>query len=675
MSLAEHPGAHSGETAHSPLDAALAALRPGLLAAAGISAVLSLLMLTGSIYMLQVYDRVLSSGSVPTLLVLFGLVVVLHGFMAFYDGLRMRLMSRLALALDARLSARAFRADLAAGSTAGAVRDLEALRQALSGPAMLALFDLPFTLLFLAVLFAIHPVLGWLTVGGMGLAAILALINRAVTAAPMGSALVIEGQERGFAERARRAAPALGALGMGGHVTARWQALHAGALAAGQRGGEPSETLAAASRSLRMLLQSALLTAGAWLVLQGAISAGAIIASSILAGRALAPVDALIGQWRGLARAGAARARLAVALAAPDRAARIDLPAPTGQIVVRGLTRLAPARPQDNQAERPKLLDDVTFALAPGEGLGIIGASASGKSTLARLLVGAISPDAGEIRFDGATQDQWDADQLGRHIGYLPQQVELLPGSVRDNIARFDPAATDAEVIAAAEAAGVHTMILGLPDGYATDLGRAEMPLSGGQIQRIALARALFGNPRILVLDEPNAHLDIAGEAALTRALRALRASGASVIVMAHRAGALAAVDRLMVLQGGRVVQDGPRDTVLSVLGTNTETATGAARSEGIRSEGARPEGARSGTAAQGPLVLRVMTAASRAHSTNGKAMAAAAATEPGRTGTDQMETGGKTTAERMMGSPAHAESREAARVRPSLFRGAGGRP
>lgn len=576
----------------SPLALALAALRPGLGAAAGISAVISLLMLTGSIYMLQVYDRVLASGSVPTLLVLFGLVVVLHGFLAFYDGLRMRLMSRLALRLDAGIAARAFRSDLGGGS---AVRDLEALRAALAGPAMLALFDLPFTLLFVAVLFIIHPLLGWLTVGGMALAAGLALVNRRVTARPMTAALQAEAQERGFAERARRAAPALGALGMGGTVTARWQGLHEGALALTQRGAEPSETLAALSRSLRMLLQSALLTAGAWLVLQGAMSAGAIVAASILSGRALAPVDQIIGQWRVLARALDARKRLETALAAPAAAASaMGLPAPSGRIEVRGLTRLAP--PRAGQAERTRLLDDVSFTLEPGDGVGIVGASASGKSTLARMLVGALAPDAGEIRFDGATPDQWDPDRLGRSIGYLPQQVELLPGTVRDNIARFQPSATDAAVMAAAHAAGVHEMILRLPDGYATDLGRAEMPLSGGQIQRIALARALFGPPRIVVLDEPNAHLDMAGEAALTSALAALRAAGAAVIVMAHRVGALAAVDRLIVLQDGRVVQDGPRDAVLATLGprpAGAEPAGTGFRISAPRIAGPRGAGAR----------------------------------------------------------------------------------
>jgi PrtD family type I secretion system ABC transporter len=370
---------------------------------------------------------------------------------------------------------------------------------------------------------------------------------------------------------------------MGAAVAARWQAAHDRALAAQQAGGEPSEALAAISRAFRMLLQSALLTAAAWLVIGGAISAGAIVASSILSGRALAPVDQLIGQWKGVAAARAAMARLEAALAALPAAPPVALPAPQGALAVTGLTRLAPPRP--GMTDRVKLLDGVTFALAPGEGLGVVGASASGKSTLARLLVGAAAPDAGEVRLDGATFDQWDPAALGRYIGYLSQQTDLLPGSVRDNIARFDPAATDAEVIAAAAAAGVHGMILTLPQGYATEVGHAEQPLSGGQLQRIGLARALYGRPRLLVLDEPNAHLDMAGEAALTRALQELRKGGSTVVVMAHRAGALAAVDRLLVLDSGRVVQDGPRDMVLAHLGAPRGTP---ARTVGLPPAAAR---------------------------------------------------------------------------------------
>jgi ABC-type protease/lipase transport system fused ATPase/permease subunit len=314
-----------------------------------------------------------------------------------------------------------------------------------------------------------------------------------------------------------------------------------------------------------MLLQAVLLTAGAWLSIQGSMSAGGIVAASILSGRALAPVDQLIGHWRGLASAMIAHKALSTELMETDHAAPLALPPLTGALEVSGLTAFAPSTNPMNEAK--PILDAVSFELAPGEGLGIVGASASGKSTLARLIVGALRADKGEIRFDGAPAKAWNEGALNRQIGYLPQRIDLLPGTLRDNIARFDPQASDTDVMAAAEAAGVHDMILRLPDGYATDLSQTELPLSGGQIQRIGLARALYGNPRLLVLDEPNAHLDMAGEAALVRSLRALRASGVTIIVLAHRAGALAAVDRLMVLQNGRIAQDGPRDAVLTVLG------------------------------------------------------------------------------------------------------------
>lgn len=552
----------------APYAIALRSLRKGLIVVAGLSAVISLLMLTGSIYMLQVYDRVLSSGSIPTLIALFGIVVMLFGFLAAFDGLRMRLLSRLALQLDDRLSAMAFRADMAAARTQAPShlgRDLETLRGFLSGPATLALFDLPFTLLFIGVLFLIHPILGGLTLIGMALAAGLALLNRMVLKSPMAEAQAPDMARQKLAEASRRGAAGLSALGMGAAITRRWQILHRQTLHHHQRGSEPSETLSALSRSLRMLLQSALLTAGAWLVIEGAMSAGAIVAASILSGRALGPVDQLIGQWRSLAQARAAHDRLA-RMPAP-LAAAMDLPALTGALQVEGLTCLAPAR--SDGAAPAKILNGLSFSLAPGDGLGLVGASASGKSTLARAIVGAIVPDAGDVRFDGASLRHWDPDKLGRQIGYLPQRIDLLPGSLRDNIARFDPKATDAAVIEAAKAAGVHDMILWLPGGYATDLGQSEVPLSGGQIQRIGLARALYGKPRLLVLDEPNAHLDMAGEAALTRTLQALRAQGVTVIVLAHRAGALAAVDRLMVLEDGLIVQDGPRDEVLTELTAN----------------------------------------------------------------------------------------------------------
>ncbi|MDO9640867.1 MAG: type I secretion system permease/ATPase [Pseudotabrizicola sp.] len=550
----------------SPYRDALRSLRRGLMMTAGLSAIISVLMLTGSIYMLQVYDRVLSSGSVPTLMALFAIVVMLYSFLVVFDGLRMRLLSRLALQLDDRLSGLTFRADLAtarAGTPGSLGRDLEVLRGFLAGPATLALFDLPFTLLFVGVLFVIHPILGWLTLGGMALAAALAAVNRLVLKAPTANAHLPDLARQRLAEAARRGAATVAALGMERHVLGRWLGHHRQTLGHQQKGAEPSETLSALSRGLRMLLQSALLTAGAWLVIGGAISAGAIVAASILSGRALGPVDQLIGQWRSLTQARAAHDRLAQ-LQAPAPAV-MSLPALTGALEVQDLTCFAPKR--EDGAAPAKLLDGVSFTLAAGEGLGLVGASASGKSTLARAIVGALRADSGDIRFDGASLRHWDPDRLGRQIGYLPQRIDLMPGSLRDNIARFDPQATDAGVIAAAQAAGVHDMILRLPGGYATDLSQSDLPLSGGQIQRIGLARALYGDPRLLVLDEPNAHLDMAGEAALIRTLTALRATGVTVIVMAHRAGALAAVDRLMVIEDGRILQDGPRDAVLTNLG------------------------------------------------------------------------------------------------------------
>jgi PrtD family type I secretion system ABC transporter len=554
-------------TTLSPYTLALRALRKGLGVTAGLSAIISVLMLTGSIYMLQVYDRVLNSGSVRTLVALFAIVVVLYSFLAAFDGLRMRLLSRLALQLDNSLSAKTFRADLVAARSdtpSHLGRDLEVLRSFLAGPATLALFDLPFTLLFVGVLFLIHPVLGCLTLAGMALAACLAALNRAVLKAPMADAQRPDLARQRLVEAARRGSATLGALGMENSVLRRWLGQHRQVLGHQQKGSEPSETLSALSRGLRMLLQSSLLTAGAWLVIQGSMSAGSIVAASILAGRALGPVDQLIGQWRNIAQARAAHERLTQLQTVTSDA--IELPPLTGRLEVEGLTCLAPKR--GDGAAPMKLLDNVSFKLAPGDGLGLVGASASGKSTLGRAIVGALRADAGDIRFDGASLRHWDPNRLGRQIGYLPQRIDLMPGSLRDNIARFDDNATDADVIAAAEAAGVHDMILRLPGGYATDLSQAEVPLSGGQIQRIGLARALYGQPRLLVLDEPNAHLDMAGEAALTRTLTELRAHGVTLIVLAHRAGALAAVDRLMVIDGGRVVQDGPRDAVLVELGS-----------------------------------------------------------------------------------------------------------
>ena len=534
------------------------------------SAVINVLMLTGSIYMLQVYDRVLSSGSVPTLIGLFAIVVVLYGFLAFYDFLRTRSLARVAIQLDQAIAPATFRSWIRSGlpgdglSGVGGqpLRDLEVVRGFLASPAITALFDLPWVPLYLGILFVVHPWFGWLTVAGSGVVALLAFINRAVTRQAITRSMSLDGAERDFVDRSRRDAEAVHAMGMQQAITRRWSAMHTATLAAGQVGSDPSEILAATSRAFRMLLQSAILTLGAYLVLAGQISGGMIIASSILSGRALAPIDQIIGQWRSIGRAAEAHRRLGLFFDEEQvEKPRIDLPAPTGQISVSKVIKLAPGKPG---TERARLLNQISFELQPGDGLGVIGNSAAGKSTLARLVVGAWAPDSGEIRLDGATPDQWDPVILGRSIGYLPQTLVMLPGSIRDNIARFDLAAEDAAVIAAATLAGVHEMILKLPDGYATLLGGEHMPLSGGQIQRLGLARAIFGMPRLVVLDEPNSNLDVAGDAALAQAITALRAAGSVVIVMAHRPSAIAAVNKVLILHSGTAVQFGDKETVLA---------------------------------------------------------------------------------------------------------------
>ncbi len=554
-----------------PYRKSLARLKPALWGVAGFSAIVNVLMLTGSIYMMQVYDRVLSSGSVPTLVGLFTIVVVLYAFLGLYDFLRVRVLARAAVHLDQALADPVYRAWLrsgvpgAAGRDASAqpLRDLEALRGFVGASPMAGLFDLPFVPLFLAVLFIIHPWLGFLTVAGSAVVIGLTLLNQAMTRGLAQKTLHHDAAAQDFAEGGKRGAEAVVAMGMHKAITTRWRGLHDDALAAGQRTSDPNEALTAFSKAFRMLLQSSILTLGALLVLRGEITAGTIIAASLLSGRALAPVDQVVGQMRGVTTTWAAHRRLADFFAAlPPPSTPMDLPTPTGDITLNGVTKFAPG---DSGPDQKRLLSQVSFTLEPGDGLGVIGNSASGKSTLAKLLVGVWEPDMGELRMGGATRDQWDPAKLGRHIGYMPQSLVLLPGTIRDNIARFDEEASDADVMAAARMAGVHDMILALPEGYKTTVGGTSgtVQLSGGQVQRVGLARAVFGKPALVVLDEPNANLDTTGDEALTAAIRSLRAGGTTVVVMAHRPSAIAAVNKVLVLNNGQQVQFGPKDEVL----------------------------------------------------------------------------------------------------------------
>lgn len=557
-----------GDTQTNRYRAALRGLRGSFAWVALFSAGVNILMLTGPLFMLQVYDRVLSSGSVPTLIGLFAIVVVLFAFLGFYDYLRVRLMSRAGYRLDHELGDHGFRHWMATGLTANPahrrpLNDLAVIRGFLSSPAMLGLFDMPWVPFYLLVVFIVHPWLGVLTLFGALVVTGLALLGQKLTDTSYRHAMGMDAAESFFVEQSYRNAEAVLALGMGGRVLNRWRRMHDEGLSLGQSGGDRSEELAAISKAFRMLMQSAMLALGAYLAIGQQISAGMIVATSIIGGRALAPIDQVIGQWRSVVRAREAHKRLIEVFAGPGmQPPPVALPAPEGHLAVRNLTKIAPG--QQSRGERPPILTDVSFALSPGDALGVIGPSASGKSTLARLLVGAWAPDAGEVRLDGATPDQWDRDLLGRHIGYLPQDLELLAGTIRDNISRFDPEAADDAVIAAAKLAGVHEMILALPKGYGTELGHGVQPLSGGQIQRIGLARALYGNPRLIVLDEPNSNLDAVGDEALSRAIQAMREAGSVLVVMAHRPSAIAAVNKLLVLQNGQVVHFGDRDAVLA---------------------------------------------------------------------------------------------------------------
>lgn len=540
----------------------LGQLRPALVAVLGCSAIVNVLMLTGSLYMVQIYDRVLPSGSTPTLIALFAIVAILYCFLGLYDFLRLRMLSRAALTLDDRLGLDIFRASL--GGSGSPLKSLATLRSALSSPAATAVFDLPYVPLFLVALFILHPWLGWAAVAGSAIGLVVALVNRKVTRGPMEAAAIHDGLAHRHAKAATAEVETISAMGMQLPVALRWWKEHRAALSAAQAGSDPSEAFAAASRAFRLFLQSVILTLAAFLVIRGELSPGMIVASSILAGRSLAPIDQVIGQWRTLARALSAHRSLRAYFETVLEAHQpVDLPAPQGALSLRNVVVHGSIAAG---SEKKPILDGISFDLRAGDALGVVGNSASGKSSLARVIVGALKLDAGEIRIDGATPDQWDPEILGRSIGYLPQKLELLPGTVRDNIARFDPRASDRDVISAAKLVGVHQMILDMPQGYATRIGESgSIDLSGGQTQRLGLARAVFGMPSIVVLDEPNSNLDPAGESALVSALEALRANGSTVIVMAHRPSALTAVNQLLVMVGGRIGRMGDKDEVLGL--------------------------------------------------------------------------------------------------------------
>lgn len=540
-----------------------------------LSCVVNLLMLTGPMFMLQVYDRVLASQSIPTLVALLGLVIGLYMMMGLFDFFRTRILSRVSLWLDDQLSPLAYRSWMVrslSGYSPGyrPVADLTIVRGLLSSPTILALFDLPWFPVYLGVVFLLHFQLGLLASAGALVVIILAILNEVMSSRAMGLTAQAEIKENRFIDLAQRNADSVLAMGMLSNTMKTWRDMRNKTLAYQQSGGERSEIFKASSKAFRLLLQSTILGFGAYLAINREITAGTIVAASIIAGRALAPIDQTIGGWRMIKRARMARKRLSKYLSrdAEQIKGNVQLPAPKGVIEVKNVVKFAP-NPEPG-TERLTILGGIDFSLKPGDGLGVIGQSASGKSTLARLLVGLWMPDQGSIRIDGATFEQWDLDDLGQHIGYLPQQVELISGTVAENIARFDDDADPDDIIEAARITGIHELILAFPDGYSTDADSASSPLTGGQKQRIALARAIYKCPKIVVLDEPNSNLDADGDTALANAITALRKAGSVVIVMAHRPSAIAAVDKILMLNKGHMVEFGDKEEVLKKVTHNS---------------------------------------------------------------------------------------------------------
>jgi PrtD family type I secretion system ABC transporter len=563
-------------TARSKIRIALEDCRRAFLGLALFSGMSNILMLTGSFYMLQVYDRVLPSRSVPTLLGLSILALILFFSQGGIDFVRGRVSSRIGRYLDAELGERVYDALVRLplktrgdGDGMQPLRDLDAVRGFLSSGGPSALFDLPWMPLYLALCFYFHFWIGVAATAGAVILVAFAIVTEFKTRNPTQDAAVFSKSRMALANAGRRNAEALRAMGMGRRISALWNESNQNYLQANERASDVSSGLGGLSKVFRTILQSFVLAVGAWLVIRGETTAGIIIASSILSSRALAPVELAIANWKGFVAARQAGARLHQLLTLlPEETEPMILPAPSTSLSVENVSITAPG-------DQRLLVQEASFRLGQGQGLGIIGPSGSGKSTLARALVGAWPVARGRVRVDDATFDQWSNETFGQFIGYLPQDVELFDGTVAMNICRFRADADSNSVVAAAQAAGVHKLILALPNGYSTQVGEGGMALSAGQRQRVALARALYGDPFLVVLDEPNSNLDAEGDDALTQAILGVRERGGIAIVVAHRPSALAAVDHVLVMGEGRIQSFGNKDEVLGkVLRTPVPSAT-----------------------------------------------------------------------------------------------------
>ena len=552
-------------TTETILEKTLRSLRGAFSTVGLFSFFINILMLTAPLYMLQVYDRVLASRHLETLIMLTLVAVGLLFAGGLLDIVRSRLLVRIGIRLDNEINEQVFSAvfeDRLHGRPTGhgqPIRDLDTLRTFLTGNALVAFFDAPWTPLFIAIVFFFHPVLGVVALSGAVILFVLAMLSELASRHPLQLARQKSAAANAYSDASLQNAESIRAMGMRINLLRRWLDFHLASLVYQGVASDRTGIVTSLAKMVRQMLQVVLLGGGAYLVIRQEITPGVMIAASILMGRALAPVESAIGGWRGFIAARAAYRRLVEALAQlPSESATMRLPKPIGQLTTESAVYAFPGT-------RAPVLKGISFDLEPGESLGVIGKTAAGKTTLARLLVGVCPPNSGHVRLDGADIYEWNHDQLGEHIGYLPEGIELLDGSVAENIARFGTVNPEF-VVSAATRATAHEMILALPDGYDTMVGEGGGRLSAGQRQRIGLARALYGNPSLVVLDEPNANVDFEGDQAIVRAINDLKNSGTTVVVMSHRPSILACVNKLLVLRAGRVEMFGPCAKVVQKL-------------------------------------------------------------------------------------------------------------
>jgi ATP-binding cassette, subfamily C, type I secretion system permease/ATPase len=544
---------------------ALRACRGTFAVIMGFSLAINILQLASPLYMMQVFDRVLASRSGDTLIMLTFITVLAVAVMALIEAIRSQMLVRIGNWLDDRLGPTVFSGALKTAlrsdpaRAAQGLRDLATVRGFMTGPSVTPLLDAPWTPIFIVALFVLHPMLGLVGLLGGAVLFSLALLNEFLTKRPLREAGLAASKSHQRAEAALRNAEVIRAMGMGDGVLRIWRRESTGTMEAQRAAGTRGVAVLALSRFSRLTVQTVILGAGAWLVIQHQASPGAMFASTFLLGRALAPVENAIGTWKSLVAARLARRRLAELVAAvPNEEVGMELPRPQGELLVERVVFVPPG------GDEPTLRG-VSFELAPGEVLGVIGPSAAGKSTLARLIAGTWTPTAGKVRLDGADIAVWHDSNGSHHVGYLPQDIELFAGTVRDNIARLGEANPSA-IIEAAKLVGLHEAIMRLPRGYNSEIGDAGLKLSGGQRQRIALARAIFGKPRLVVLDEPNASLDHEGEEALHKAIAKLKELGTTIVMIAHRPSILGLADKLLVLRNGMVDAYGSRTEVIAKL-------------------------------------------------------------------------------------------------------------